>query len=89
MVMKKWQWWVIVIACGVLMSSVFQAVLPLVREKFVGATLVLLLVLSFFIYGINYAHRHRKEPLSRLEWVILIWFALGMAWNAAQPLSGS
>ena len=83
--MKKWQWWLSVLFSGAFISTGIEVLLQFGIAVPRGIIIPGLMTAAG-AYGIFLAHKHRKEPLSKLEWVVLIWFALAASFYAMKPL---
>jgi hypothetical protein len=83
--MEKWRWWLLVLFSGAFISTGIKVLLqfgnPVPRGIIIPG-----LMTALGAFGIFFAHKHRKESLSKLEWIVLIWFALAAIINAMQPL---
>lgn len=84
--MKKWLWWLLVAFSGAFVSSGTALILQSRIAVAPTALLVFSILIALGIGGFMVAHRSRQEPLSRLEWVVLIWLCLAMAANTVRPL---
>ncbi len=79
------KWWLLVLFSG---SFVSVGLEYLLRLQFGIWWLPIILIVAG-TYGLNVAIKQRKGPLSKLEWVLLVWFALAGLVNALRPLINS
>ena len=83
--MRKWQWWLLVLFSGAFLSGGIEVLLQF-GIAVPRAIIIPGLMTAAGAYGIFVANKHRKESLSKLEWFVLIWFALAASFNAMKPL---
>lgn len=83
--MSKIKWWLLVFFS---VGFVSAGLAGLLRLQFGSWWLPIILIMAG-TYGLNVAIKQRKAPLSKLEWVLLVWFALAAVANAVRPLINS